>query len=229
MKIQLSSSLVTKYPEIRAAFLLLRSHPRYGDPSVVPEIEDEITRNVRRRYPDGQVLASHYLADAYRKFYEAMGLSLKKVSTPLKQAARFLDGTYRSRGKPIDVCMDIEYVTGVSFQLYDAATLPSSLCYDVATAEYECLDFHSKPARSRIGEVILHGDGKLVHCPSVGNNKMFSLNEGTTAILIRVLGIPGLAAEDWTAAVSSARMRLEPDDFCELSARSMTGELDLRA
>jgi DNA/RNA-binding domain of Phe-tRNA-synthetase-like protein len=226
MKIEISQSLLGKYPEIRAAFFVLKHDLTYSELGQADAAGRTVTERVRRKYGTQDVIDAHYLNSAYRNFYESMGLSLKRVSTPLKQASRFIQGDYKSRGRVIDVCMDIEYQTGVSFQLYDADKVPNTITYDIAEVEYDCLDFHNKAARSKKGEVILWGDEQLLHCPSVGNNKVFSLTEETKCALIRVLGVPGIQDIDWNSALAEVTERLHPDASCILSKLVPSGHLE---
>lgn len=155
-----------------------------------------------------EALRGHRLWEEYRMFYSAMNVKASAVSTPLKQAIRFLKaGTYRPIHPVVDICMEIEYSTLCSFQVYDRARIGSSVSYAPA-AGGEFLSGAVDGAAARPGEFVLSDELGLIHSPSLGNDHSRLVGDGSEEALVRILRIPGMDRPVFDRAVEEAAQRL---------------------
>jgi len=191
------------------AQLLLIANETHPDPAHAELQAARLLERARAAHPDPDALAGGQTDTAYRHFYRAMGLKAAQVSTPVKQARRVLErGAYRPISKTVDVAMEIEYATLVSFQAYDAAAAGGELEYRLAEGGEPITTMGGDYKCCKRGELILLGAGGVLHSSYYGNASRARLTDDAEHALLRILRIPGLDGERFRAAVEEAGARL---------------------
>lgn len=189
--------------------LLLVANENYTDAAQAERQVERLLARVRAAHPDPDSLAGADTDQAYRRFYREMGLKAAQVSTPVKQVRRVLErGTYRSISRTIDIAMEIEYATLVSFQLYDAGAIGSQLEYRLAIGEEPMTTMSGEQKLCKPGELILQHDRQVVHSSYYGNENRFRLGPDADHAILRILRVPGVAPEPFECAVDEARTRM---------------------
>lgn len=169
-------------------------------------MESRILTRLKESHPTEDALRQHPLWDGYRAFYSGMNVKPSSVSTPLKQAARILRrDSYRPINPVVDVCMEIEYSTLCSFQVYDNERVGMNVTYGPATGR-ETVD---GKGRIREGELLLSDEHGVIHSPTLGNSIARLVRDDSDTALIRVLKIPAMDCKAFDQAVAEAAERLD--------------------
>ncbi|MGG7574768.1 hypothetical protein [Streptomyces sirii] len=201
------------------AFLLVPSAP-YGAVGFA-DTERRVLTRLRASHQTEESIRENPLWESYRSFYAAMNVKPSSVSTPLKQALRIMRrDAYRPIHPVVDVCMEIEYSTLCSFQVYDGDRIGRSVVYGPADGP----GADDGMQNVRPGELVLSDEHGIIHSPTCGNGAGRLVGDTSGAALIRVLRIPGTAADTFTGAVDEAAGRLSAADVLVLSADSPTGK-----
>ncbi len=201
MSIQFTDQVMEKYPELITAFVV-SPMPVYSSDEERNQAVAVLVEEISQKYGEAESLTSHSYNQLYASFYKSMGLKVKKVSTPLKQAARILNlGTYRSINKLIDMCMHIEYTTLVSFQLYDKDKVIGDMEYSISTGTEKLTTFHGEEKNCKNGELILIDRDQALHSVYYGNNAKKSVSDNTKEAIIRIMGVPGIDRENFDHAL----------------------------
>lgn len=204
MHITLHKEVSEKYPDLRVEFIEVHNIQDYTSDEERKEAEQEIVEAVLSTFPSKETLEAHPFKNLYQTFYQSMGLKVKKVSTPIKQALRiFTNKSYRSLYKILDTCMKIEYTTLISFQLYDIDKISGELEYRLADGTETLTTFHNEEKTCKPGELILTDSEGVLHSVYYGNNKNKSIDSNTKNCVIRIMGVPGTPEEDFQKAVTA--------------------------
>lgn len=192
----------------RVAFLVVPARP-YAEGE-----EGAATQRILRRTRDAHgsldALAESPVRALYRAFYAAMNVKPSAVSTPVKQASRILKtGNYRPIHPVVDTCMEIEYATLCSFQVYDTARLAPALAYTRAEGHEEV----NGRAGLRPGELLLSDRYGVIHSPTLGNDTARLVSGTSEYAMVRVMGIPGMPAGVFEEATEEAAARLAAADI----------------
>lgn len=202
MNISISSEIINKYPSLLFGFSKVDNIQGYSSDEEKNRAEKRIVSKVLEKFPNNEKLENNYLNDLYIDFYKSMGFKPKKVSTPIRQAARIIENkTYRSIYKTIDVCMEIEYIHLVSFQVYDFNKIKGNLKYTISNGIEVIKNFHNEDSVCKKGELILVDDECPLHSVYYGNNKDKSIDFATKTVLIRIMGVPGIQKVDFEIAI----------------------------
>jgi DNA/RNA-binding domain of Phe-tRNA-synthetase-like protein len=207
IKVTLSPEVPEQFPGFSVEFMLAPTG-RYETPAEGEEQIQRLVRAVTDRHASSASLESHPLEDAYREFYRGMGLKAAQVSNPVKQTRRALERGYRSISRPVDIAMEIEYVTLVSFQLYDAGQLPPEIYYRLATGTEPIITSREEQKTCKRGELILTSRHDVVHSSYYGTAKTMMLTGKAEVALIRILQVPGMPDEIFDEACEQARSRI---------------------
>lgn len=176
-------------------------------------------RDLKAAFETEEALEKHYLSGLYDNFYRSMGLKVRKVSTPVKQAARVLaTKSYRPLSSIIDLCMDVEYSTLVSFQAYDASKIASSILYTIAEGNEPIITLQGENKICKIGELVLRDEQGVIHSSYYGNAQRCALDSSSKTALVRLLGIPGIKKVDLDAAERKFSASTQPIASCQVSA-----------
>jgi DNA/RNA-binding domain of Phe-tRNA-synthetase-like protein len=229
VKIEFPPHVGEKYKGLSYAFFRLDDTSDYADGEQSRTVGERITQAVRAAYPDPQSWEEHPVARAYMGFYASMGLNGRKCSNPVQQAYRFKTADYRAKTRVIDAAMEIEYVRGISFQLYDFDRVGDTLRIDIADRPMVHLDHRGRESKCREGELILVSERGLVHCPSLGNGNGFGLASDTRCALARVMLVPGLDPKSYETAIADVWAVLRPTEATYLGAPPYLGELSASA
>ena len=217
MKIVITEQAMARFPEMSASFLLV-------DLSKIAHItplerEASLMRDLKAAFESEEALENHYLSGLYDNFYRSMGLKVRKVSTPAKQVARVLaTKSYRPVSPIIDLCMDVEYSTLVSFQAYDASKIVDSISYAIAEGNESIITFRGEDKICKVGELVLKDEQGVIHSSYYGNARRCALDSSSKTALVRLLGIPGIKKMDLDAAERRFSANTQPIASCRVSA-----------
>jgi DNA/RNA-binding domain of Phe-tRNA-synthetase-like protein len=203
----LSRDVEDRYPEFGAAFLAVAAKP-YSHQHEADEAADALVTRVLRAHPSPEGLRGSPADECYRDFYRSMGLKAAQVSTPVKQAMRVLKTGYRSISRIVDVAMEIEYATLVSFQVYDADVVGPNLTYTLACGTESIATTRGEMKTCKPGELILAAGDRVVHSVYYGNDPKYMATTQTTIALVRVMKVPGMDEAIFRSAVEEASSRL---------------------
>lgn len=203
-----SSVAFEKYPDFEVAFLIAAASPvgiEDGD-----ERAQRIMSRLAAKYASAEELIDNPLAESYRQFYMAMNVRPRAASTPLKQAARILEKGYRPIHPVVDTCMEIEYVTLCSFQVYDMDRLGKRVSYVLALGDEEFPErVHGDgPNKLRAGELALVDELGFINSPMCGNAASRIVRSESKNVLVRIFKVPDLGADVFRSAVSETAERL---------------------
>jgi DNA/RNA-binding domain of Phe-tRNA-synthetase-like protein len=204
------------FPGAALGFLTVPSapYPVGGDSGT----SERVIGRLRDSHGSAEAVRGHLLWEEYRAFYTAMNVKASAVSTPLKQAARFLKaGAYRPIHPVVDVCMEIEYALLCSFQVYDLARIGAAVRYAPAVGGESLVDA-PEGAVARAGECVLSDELGLIHSPSLGNDHARLVGEDSTEALVRILRIPGMDRSVFDRTVDEAARRLDAREVVVLDA-----------
>ncbi|MFE0190416.1 hypothetical protein [Streptomyces sp. NPDC058989] len=206
-------------PGLMTAFLLVPCAP-YGAVGFA-DTERRVLTRLKETHQTEESIRENPLWEAYRSFYAEMNVKPSGVSTPLKQALRIMRrDAYRPIHPVVDVCMEIEYSTLCSFQVYDADRIGRSVTYGPADGP----GAEDGMRQVRAGELVLSDEHGIIHSPTCGNGAGRLVGDASGSALIRVLRIPGMDADTFSGAVDEAARRLSAADVLVLSADSPTGK-----
>ncbi|MCM1565306.1 MAG: phenylalanine--tRNA ligase beta subunit-related protein [Dehalobacter sp.] len=192
--LKLNNDVLTKYPDFKAAFCLVKNFSDHSSQEERTACELKIVEETKNEFSDNSHLSDHPFGQLYSEFYRGMGLKPKKVSTPIQQVERVIKtGAYRSIHKIIDICMEVEYTSLISFQVYDADTIVSPMIYRFSDGREMLTTFSSDIKACKPGELILVDHDAVLHSSYYGNNVMRSIKPQTTNFLVRAMCIPGIA------------------------------------
>lgn len=217
MDIVITEEVVARFPEMSAGFFLV-------DLSKIAHItplerESSLMRDLKAAFTSEEALGNHYLSRLYDEFYRSMGLKVRKVSTPVKQAARVLAAkSYRPVSPIIDLCMGVEYSTLVSFQAYDASKIVGSVSYAIAEGHEPLTTFQGEDKICKAGELVLEDEQGVIHSSYYGNARRCALDSYSQTALVRLLGIPGAEKADLEAAEIKLVASVQPLASCRVSA-----------
>lgn len=202
------------FPDLAVGFLVTPASPY-----AVDEAAGTSARVMDRLVSEHQTadrIRENPMWDGYRNFYSAMNVRASSVSTPLKQAARFLKlGAYRPIHPVVDVCMEIEYAMLCSFQVYDYARVGSSIAYSPSPGD-ELLNDAPEGGVTRPGELVLRDELGLINSPTLGNDHSRLVGDESHRALVRILKIPSLDRQVFERALDEAAKRLGADDVLVL-------------
>jgi DNA/RNA-binding domain of Phe-tRNA-synthetase-like protein len=217
MDIMIAEEVIEKFPKLSLIFFLVN----LSKIAHITPLEREfcLMRDLRSAFGSEEALEEHYLGKLYDDFYRSMGLKVRKVSTPIKQAARVLAAkSYRPVSPIIDLCMGVEYSTLVSFQAYDAAKIAGQICYAIAEGHETITTFQGEAKICKTGELVLKDEQGVVHSSYYGNALRCALDCSSQTALVRLLGVPGIEKADLDAAETRFGVSAQPIAFCRLSA-----------
>jgi DNA/RNA-binding domain of Phe-tRNA-synthetase-like protein len=214
-----------RHPGTRIALIAARASA-YDDDDQARRAEEAVIRRVRAAHAGEDAVRARPEADAYRDFYRSMGLKAAQVSTPVKQAARVLrTNRYSARSPVVDVAMEIEYETLLSFQVYDAAKLAGAVRFCLADGAEPITTMRDEAKTCKPGELVLKSAGAVAHSSYYGNHRAFALDSGSTTALVRVMAIPGVQDDAFDRAVAEAVERLGSDRPVVLEAGAPAGSI----
>ncbi len=226
-EIVIDDAVLERHPGTRFAFLAVPAAP-YADPAEATRAEASVLSELRGAFAGEDELRASPEDALYRQFYRGMGLKAAQVSTPVKQALRVLrNGSYSSRGPVVDTAMAIEYSTLVSFQVYAATRLTGPLTFSLAGGEEPIETVRGERKSCKPGELLLLSGDAVVHSCYYGNDPAFFLGEEDEIAVVRVMGVPGLAAGLFERAFEEAARRLSPIDTAVLERTAPSGRLSL--
>lgn len=224
--IELTPAVAERFPDMEVWFFKVDVNALGVTSTDEAAREEEVYTEAHKVFPDVEALESHPFEDLYRRFYSSMGLKARKVSTPVRQAARILrQGYYRSRGVLVDSCMLVEYTSLASFQAYDYDRVTGSLAYSLAGGTEHLTTFQGEEKQCKEGELVLRDEEGVLHSSYYGNASRASVSEATALGLVRALRIPGFPAPDFDQVIQRSRERLQPLDELKLSRSVTSGEL----
>ena len=225
--ISLAGSVTDAFPDLEACFLLI-PNAGYSDRAAAERAAKVVVDRARAAHGSADELRGSGADSCYRAFYRAMGLKAAQVSNPAKQAARVLEnGTYRTIFRAIDIAMEIEYATLVSFQLYDAMATVGPLTFTLANGTEPIVTSRGEPRTCKAGELVLADEGGVMHSCYYGNHRDRMLSASTPWALVRIMGVPGLTAGRFDEACDEAKERLGAVAVARLDAAQPTGTIAL--
>jgi DNA/RNA-binding domain of Phe-tRNA-synthetase-like protein len=175
---------------------------RYADAEQKWQAEQRIVANTLARFAD-RPASEHYLASKYGAFYTGLGLNPKRVSTPAKQVERVLRSrTWRSVSPEIDICMEIEFSTLFSVQVYDLDAIKGDVLICRTAVDGDVItNMQGETTLCRPGDLILADEAGPIHSALQGNDIRGRITEASRRILVRLLGVPGVVTAEFDAAI----------------------------
>lgn len=226
LQLTLTPGVVETFPGLRIGCLLLEDIEDYSSPEEQCAATAGIVSRVEEAFASVDAVVGHYLQAHYAAFYRQMGLKPKQMSTPITQVQRILKThRYRSIHRVVDQCMEIEYRSLVSLQVYDFETISGSLDYTIAYGDEVLVPFHQTARRCHRGELIARDALGPIHSSSHGNSARTAVIPTTSRCLVRVLGVPGIHPDDLQGVLTHLRGLAPRSQTLLLSATSPTGVL----
>lgn len=204
MLIEVNQEVKDLFPGLSMAFFGCASQPHSEGSK--RSSEATVLDQLGRTFLSLEEITSHHYGPAYTAFYQKMGLKIKKVSTPLKQAARvYAANTYHGILPVIDASMALEYSTLLSFQVFDADTIDDGLIYGLAKGNEPLFTISGEERKCKAGELILmETTGGVVHSSSYGTNGSKRLSNQSKKALVRIMKIPGIDRQIFERVVQRA-------------------------
>jgi len=199
--ISLDLDVSTQFRDLKFAFFVCETPETYTTPEEQADAQLDIVQAVKTYFQTREKLAEHPYSVAYSQFYRAMGLKPKTVSTPVQQTLRVFDtNKYKSYYKIIDIAMKIEYMTLVSFQVYDLEKIQGDMVYRFASSQDTITTFSGEEKLCKNKELVLSDDISILHSVYYGNNKYKSIDSNTKINLVRMMCVPGFPSNEFEHA-----------------------------
>lgn len=200
--ISIDSEIFPQFKGLQVAFFTCETPRPYANDEEQLLAQNDIIQTVKSHFSTREQLAEHAFSEAYAKFYRAMGLKPKKVSTPIQQSLRVFDTEkYKSFYKIIDVCMKIEYTTLISFQVYDLDKIQGDILYRLASPSDKVLTFSGEEKPCKGGELVLVDQETTLHSVYYGNNRSKSISNETKTNLVRIMCVPDIPTDFFQLAI----------------------------
>lgn len=203
-----AAAAIEAFPELKVAFLIGPANPPDGEDAA--DVPVRIADRIREGHGSAEALAANPLAEGYRQFYVDMGARPSAASTPIKQALRAFERGYRPIHPVVDICMEIEYASLCSFQVYDRERLGSKITYAAASGTEEIAEraHGGGSCKLRRGELALADEHGVINSPMCGNAASRVVTPESRIVVVRILKIPALDDSVFAAAAGEASARL---------------------
>ncbi len=203
-----ASEAMRVFPDMKVAFLVAPATVPVDREN--PDVAARIANRLCDVYGSSEALVDHPLSQAYRQFYAAMNVRPSSASTPIRQALRVFEKGYRPIHPVVDICMEIEYATLCSFQVYDRESLGSKIVYVEAKEADELPQRAHGEGRCKLrpGELLLTDERGIINSPTCGNAAARLVTAASRAVVVRIFKIPAVEDAVFDAAVAEAERRL---------------------
>lgn len=215
MKIQLTESIQSKYPDLKITFVLAKDIVVEGPDEKTKEILENIYPEVRQKY-NVESLESDLHSQAYINFAKSLGVSPDSAFLPHLQIKRVLKGKgIGNINNIVNSYMALELKYNLSFSAYDFDTLGPELNIDLAKGGEEFVPIGGQKVTLKTNDFIFYDVHGILYSFAEGYRDSSKVTANTKNVLFTIDMPKGIDGITLTHAINELIAEYPTSNFIE--------------